>query len=352
MIVRKPKLLFCFFGNFIIVFETMSGQNKRKGRSSQGEAVQNITSSKNKNASKNIRPSSNNMKTPSSQTEVEELKRKILELEYKNNELTKQNNILQFQVDNYKSLESSELLNDDNDSQAEEVVSDDDTRPAKRSRKKPEDKEKSLIKTLLKTFPGLEIRGEAVFTSKTNNDICKQLIPELQKELKAHGCNLSPEQVKDILKSIHKSKRTNYLKLNPNSTSLDEEVDNEQAESDGTTQSAKRQTKSKVKKLGNLTEDDDVSKNKEGIKIEEEAKSLLKRLLEKFYTQDEYKFRYNDTFKSQANIDICRMLIPKLQEDVKPMYNPSYDQVENWLKSYFKSKKQSHNRLTNKMVID
>ncbi|PKC04439.1 hypothetical protein RhiirA5_362321 [Rhizophagus irregularis] len=314
----------------------MSGQNKRKGRSSQGEAVQNITSSKNKNARKNIRPSSNNMKTPSSQTEVEELKRKILELEYKNNELTKQNNILQFQVDNYKSLESSELLNDDNDSQAEEVVSDDDTRPAKRSRKKPEDKEKSLIKTLLKTFPGLEIRGEAVFTSKTNNDICKQLIPELQKELKAHGCNLSPEQVKDILKSIHKSKRTNYLKLNPNSTSLDEEVDNEQAESDGTTQSAKRQTKSKVKKLGNLTKDDDVSKNKEGIKIEEEAK----------------KFRYNDTFKSQANIDICRMLIPKLQEDVKPMYNPSYDQVENWLKSYFKSKKQSHNRLTNKMVID
>ncbi|PKK56646.1 hypothetical protein RhiirC2_764297 [Rhizophagus irregularis] len=330
----------------------MSGQNKRKGRSSQGEAVQNITSSKNKNASKNIRPSSNNMKTPSSQTEVEELKRKILELEYKNNELTKQNNILQFQVDNYKSLESSELLNDDNDSQAEEVVSDDDIRPAKRSRKKPEDKEKSLIKTLLKTFPGLEIRGEAVFTSKTNNDICKQLIPVLQKELKAHGCNLSPEQVKDILKSIHKSKRTNYLKLNPNSTSLDEEVDNEQAESDGTTQSAKRQTKSKVKKLGNLTEDDDVSKNKEGIKIEEEAKSLLKRLLEKFYTQDEYKFRYNDTFKSQANIDICRMLIPKLQEDVKPMYNPSYDQVENWLKSYFKSKKQSHNRTTNKMVID
>lgn len=325
----------------------MSGQNKRKGRSSQGEAVQNITSSKNKNASKNIRPSSNNMKTPSSQSEFEELKRKILELEYKNNELTKQNNILQYQVDNYKSLES---LNDDNDSQAEEVVSDDDNRPAKRSRK--EDKEKSLIKTLLKTFPELEIREEVVFTSKKNNDICQKLIPELQKELKAHGCNLSPEQVKNKLKSIHRSKRMVFLKSNPNPPSLDEEVDNEQAESDGATQSAKRQTKSKVKKLGNLTEDDDVSKNKEGIKIEEEAKSLLKRLLEKAYTKDEYKFRYQDTFKSQANIDICRMLIPKLQEDVKPMYNPSYDQVENWLKSYFKSKKQSYSRLTNKMVID
>lgn len=93
------------------------------------------------------------------------------------------------------------------------------------------------------------------------------MIPKLQKELKTHKYNLSPDQVKARLKSIHKSKRGIYLKSNQLNH------DNEQeAESDGTTQSAKRQTKSKVKKLGNLTEDDDVPKNKEGIKIEEEVK--------------------------------------------------------------------------------
>ncbi|RGB42213.1 hypothetical protein C1646_662420 [Rhizophagus diaphanus] len=330
----------------------MSGQNKRKGRSSQGEAVQNITSSKNKNASKNIRPSSNNMKTPSKQTEIEELKRKILELEYENNELTKQNNILQFQVDKHKSLEPSELLNDDNDSQAEEVVSDDDTRPAKRTRKKLSDEEekvKSIIKTLLKTFPELELREEEKFTSKTNNDICQQLIPKLQKELKTHKYILSTEQVRGWLKSSHKSKRSIYLKSNQQN--LDEEVDNEQEASDGTTQSAKRQTKSKVKKLGNLTEDDDVSKSKEGLKLEEEAKILMKRLLEKTYTQDEYKFKVDDTFKSQANIDICKMLIPRLQEDVKPTYNPSYEQVENWLQSIHKTKRNAYLKSV-KMDID
>ncbi|CAB4427861.1 unnamed protein product [Rhizophagus irregularis] len=295
----------------------MTSQNKRKSRSSQGEAVQNITSSKNKIASKNIRPSSNNKKTTasSSQTEVEELKRKISELENKNKELNNQNSYLQYQVDKY---ESSQPLNDDNDSQAE-VVSDDDTRPAKRTRKKlsdEEEKEKSIIKTLLKTFPEHELREEEKFTSKTNNDICQQLIPKLQKELKTHKYVLSTEQVRGWLKSIHKSKRSIYLKSNQQN--LDEEVDNEQEASDGATQSAKRQTKSKVKKLGNLTEDDDGSKNKEGLKLEEDAKVLMKRLLEKAYTQDEYKFKVEDTFKSQANIDICKMLIPMLQEDVKP----------------------------------
>ncbi|RGB42215.1 hypothetical protein C1646_751259 [Rhizophagus diaphanus] len=329
----------------------MTGQNKktqstsqRKNISSQGKAVQNITSSKNKNTNKNIRPSSNNKKisASSSHTEVEELKRKILELEYKNNELTKQNNILQFQVDKYKPLEPSELLNDDNDSQAEDV-SDDNIRPAKRTRKKLSDKEeKSIIKTLLKTFPELELREEEKFTSKTNNDICQQLIPKLQKELKTHKYILSIEQVRGWLKYFHKSKRSIYLK--PNQQNLDEEVDNEQEASDGATQSAKRQTKSKVKKPGNLTEDDDVSKSKEGLKLEEEAKDLMKRLLEKTYTQDEYKFKVEDTFKSKANIDVCKMLIPRLQEDVKPMYNPSYEQVKNWLQSIHKTKRNAYLR--------
>ncbi|CAB4427863.1 unnamed protein product [Rhizophagus irregularis] len=335
----------------------MTGQNKktqstsqRKNISSQEEAVQNITSSKNKNTNKNIRPNSNNKKTSasSSQTEVEELNRKISELENKNNELTNQNTFLQYKIENYESLQS---LNDDNDSQAE-VISDYDNRPARRPRKKAsveEEKAKSIIKTLLKTLPELELKEEEKFTSKTNNDICQQLIPKLQKELKTHKYNPSYEQVRTWLKSIHRSKRNAYMKSNPsnqpNPTSLDEEVDNEQeAESDGAIQSAKRQTKSKVKKLGNLTEDYDGSKNKEWLKIEDGAKSLMKRLLEKIYTQDEYKFKVEDTFKSQANIDICRMLIPKLQEDVKPVYNLSYDQVENWLQSIHKTKRNAYLR--------
>ncbi|PKY39273.1 hypothetical protein RhiirA4_393248 [Rhizophagus irregularis] len=331
----------------------MTGQNKktqstsqRKNISSQEEAVQNITSSKNKNTNKNIRPNSNNKKTSasSSQTEVEELNRKISELENKNNELTNQNTFLQYKIENYESLQS---LNDDNDSQAE-VISDYDNRPARRPRKKAsveEEKAKSIIKTLLKTLPELELKEEEKFTSKTNNDICQQLIPKLQKELKTHKYNPSYEQVRTWLKSIHRSKRNAYLKSNPsnqpNPTSLDEESDF----------IIRRQTKSKVKKLGYLTEDDDGSKNKEGLKLEEEVKSLMKRLLEKTYTQDEYKFKVEDTFKSQANIDICKMLIPMLQEDVKPMYNPSYEQVENWLQSIHKTKRNTYLKSI-KMDID
>lgn len=67
-----------------------------------------------------------------------ELKRKISELESKINELTKHNEFLQYQVDKYESQLND--VNDDNDSQTE-VVSDGDTRPAKRPRKKLSDEE-------------------------------------------------------------------------------------------------------------------------------------------------------------------------------------------------------------------
>ncbi|CAB5356655.1 unnamed protein product [Rhizophagus irregularis] len=110
----------------------------------------------------------------------------------------------------------------------------------------------------------------------------------------------------------------------------------QEAESDGATQSAKQQTKSKAKELGNLAEDDD-----ELNKIE--LKSLMRKLLEKIYTQDEYKIKVEDPFKSQANIDICRMLIPKLQEDFKLIkYNPSYKQVEECLRSIHKTGRNTY----------
>lgn len=220
-----------------------------------------------------------------------ELKRKISGLESKNRELTKENESLRDQL---------QSLNNDNESQAE-VVSDDSTRPAKRQmRKKPSDEEEkakvnnrqlvfyatsillnysllqSIIKTLLKTFPELELREKDTFRSKTNDEICQQLIPKLQKEIKTLKYlkyDPSSDQVMAWLQSIHRTKRSAYLKLKQ--SNQDDEDNGQETESDGAIQSAKsakRQTKSKVRKSDNLTEDDDGLKNEEGSKIEEGAK--------------------------------------------------------------------------------
>lgn len=77
----------------------------------------------------------------------------------------------------------------------------------------------------------------------------------------------------------------------------------------------------------------------------------MRRLLDKTYTQNKYKLKIEKTFKSQVNTDICEVLIPKLQEDVKPVYNLSYKQVETWLQSIHKSKRNTHLK-SNRMEID
>ncbi|CAB4427862.1 unnamed protein product [Rhizophagus irregularis] len=345
----------------------MTGQNKktqstsqRKNISSQGEAGRNVTSSEKRNTTKNIHPSSDNFnrKIPvsSNQTEVKELKRQISELQSKNNELSqhnnrleqetkqlrfnndeliKQNKFLQVQIDNYEFLQSLDV---DNASQDENVLSDDGIRPAKRQKRKnpsdEEEKAKVLMRTLLKTFPELELNADETFKSEANVKICQKLIPKLQKEMKVY--NPSYEQVETWLQSIHKSKRNAYLKSNQlnrsNPTSLNNEFDYlQEAESDDAIRSARRETKSKGRKSNNLSEDEDE------LKIEEGAKSLMKALLKTY--PYEYTLKVEDTFKSQINTEICDSLIPKLQREVKPAYNISYEQVESWLQTFHRSKR-------------
>ncbi|CAB4399751.1 unnamed protein product [Rhizophagus irregularis] len=347
----------------------MTGQNKktqstsqRKNISSQEEAGRNVTSSEKRNTTKNIHPSSDNFnrKIPvsSSQTEVEELNRQIFELQSKNNELsqqynrleqeteqlrfnndelTKQNNFLQVQIENYEFLQSLDV---DNASQNENV-SDDGTRPAKRQMRKKtsdeEEKAKVLMRTLLKTFPELELKEGETFKSEANVKICQELIPKLQKEMKVY--NPTYEQLNTWLQSYHKSKRNAYNRSNQLNRSNPTSLNNEfgyllEAESDDAIRSAKRETKSKGRKSNNFSEDDDE------LKVEEGAKSLMKALLKTY--PYEFNLKVEDTFKSQINTEICDSLIPKLQREVKSAYNLSYEQVESWLQTFHRYKRNTY----------
>lgn len=66
----------------------------------------------------------------------------------------------------------------------------------------------------------------------------------------------------------------------------------------------------------------------------------MKALL-KTYPYD-LTLRIEDTFRSQINTNVCERLIPKLQEDVRPAYNLSYDQVESWLQTFHKNKRTAY----------
>ncbi|GES76113.1 hypothetical protein GLOIN_2v1667513 [Rhizophagus clarus] len=282
----------------------------------------------------------------------------IDKLEYENTQLRLTNEILQLQIDNYEFMQSL----DANIASHDEAESNDLIIPAKRQmRKKPseeEEKAKVLVRTLLKTFPSeLNLKDEETFKSKTNDEICQKLIPRLQKEMKAY--NPTYEQVESWLLSIHRSKRAaylNYLKSNqlnqPNPTSLDNE---QEAESDGSIRPAKRQKKSKETRPTNLSEDEDALKIEGGVKtskglkpsnlpededvvkIDEGAKILMKTLLKTF--PPELNLRDEETFKSKTNVEICQKLIPRLQKEVKAAYNLSYEQIETWLQSFHRSKR-------------
>jgi len=65
----------------------------------------------------------------------------------------------------------------------------------------------------------------------------------------------------------------------------------------------------------------------------------------------EFTLRIEDTFRSQVNADICEKLIPKLQEDVRPAYNLSREQVDSWLQSFHKNKRNAYLR-SDFMIVD
>ena len=61
--------------------------------------------------------------------------------------------------------------------------------------------------------------------------------------------------------------------------------------------------------------------------------------------------KYNDTYNSQANLEIRRRLVPELIKSMKPNYKVKYDQINNWLKSLHKSRR-SRRIYANKGRID
>ncbi|CAB4427864.1 unnamed protein product [Rhizophagus irregularis] len=322
-----------------------TSQRLNKNRSSLGGASRSSASSKNQNASKNLRfgfSDSFSKKNPV-KMEVEELKQEVYDLK----KLTQENNyiLLQSKVDKlelenkrlrYNNSKRSKFPVDDDEDDWDLEDEDDSIRSAKRQmRNKPSDEERAkvLMKTLLKTFPELELKEHETFKSEANVEICRKLIPKLQKEMKAYSP--SYEQVETWLQSIHRSKRNAYLKSNQsNHTGFDfflPGLVGSYPESNRSNQStAKRQTKPKGSKANNIFEDE----------VEEGAKSLMKALL-KTYPYD-LTLRIEDTFRSQINTNVCERLIPKLQEDVRPAYNLSYDQVESWLQTFHKNKRTAY----------
>ncbi|CAB4484341.1 hypothetical protein RhiirA5_502756 [Rhizophagus irregularis] len=287
------------------------------------------------------------------QSKVDKLERENKRLRYDNDELSK---FLQDDDESTDDDSNSEDEDDDSDSE-DENESDDDSdsededesdvsfRPAKRQmRNKLSDEEraKDLMKTLLKTFPELELNADETFRSEVNVVICQKLIPKLQKEMKAY--NLSYEQVETWLQSIHRSKRNAYLRSNQSNQSnhygFERDFIGSYSESDRSNQSTIiRKKKPKGSKANNIFEDE----------IENKAKSIMKALLNTY--PYELTLRIEDTFRSQINKDICERLIPKLQEDVRPAYNLSYDQVETWLQTFHRYKRNTYLR-SHFMMID
>ncbi|EXX68693.1 hypothetical protein RirG_102970 [Rhizophagus irregularis DAOM 197198w] len=331
-----------------------TSQRLNKNRSSLGGASRSSASSKNQNASKNLRfgfSDSFSKKNPV-KMEVEELKQEVYDLK----KLTQENNyiLLQSKVDKlelenkrlrYNNSKRSKFPVDDDEDDWDLEDEDDSIRPAKRQmRNKLSDEEraKDLMKTLLKTFPELELNADETFRSEVNVVICQKLIPKLQKEMKAY--NLSYEQVETWLQSIHRSKRNAYLRSNQSNQSnhygFERDFIGSYSESDRSNQSTIiRKKKPKGSKANNIFEDE----------IENKAKSIMKALLNTY--PYELTLRIEDTFRSQINKDICERLIPKLQEDVRPAYNLSYDQVETWLQTFHRYKRNTYLR-SHFMMID
>jgi hypothetical protein len=65
----------------------------------------------------------------------------------------------------------------------------------------------------------------------------------------------------------------------------------------------------------------------------------------------EFNLKIEDTFRSKVNTDICEKLIPRLQMEVRPAYDLSYRQVESWLQTFHRNKRNSY-RKSDLMNID
>ena len=75
----------------------------------------------------------------------------------------------------------------------------------------------------------------------------------------------------------------------------------------------------------------------------------MKALIKGF--PSELNLKDEDTFKSESNVEICQKLIPKLQKEIKPAYNLTYEQVAAWLQTFHKNRRKAFLKSDN-MIID
>ena len=62
-------------------------------------------------------------------------------------------------------------------------------------------------------------------------------------------------------------------------------------------------------------------------------KEILKTL------SSEYEMKYDEVFTSPDNKNIRQKLVPELLKSLKPQYNPSYGQLNDWLRALHKHRR-------------
>jgi hypothetical protein len=66
-------------------------------------------------------------------------------------------------------------------------------------------------------------------------------------------------------------------------------------------------------------------------------KSILKTI------PRESDLNYDETFGSPINVEIRRKLVPELIKSLKPKFNPTHNQITQWLMSLHKSRRSRNN---------
>lgn len=66
-------------------------------------------------------------------------------------------------------------------------------------------------------------------------------------------------------------------------------------------------------------------------------KAILKTL------PPEFELKSDETFTSESNDKILRKLVPELLNAMRPRYQPTYEQLNNWLKALHKHRRSRHN---------
>ena len=56
----------------------------------------------------------------------------------------------------------------------------------------------------------------------------------------------------------------------------------------------------------------------------------------------ELELKRDETFTSEANDKIRRKLVPELLKAMKPKFQPTYEQINNWLKALYKHRRSRY----------